>query len=70
MCLERAHGCLGACEGGPVVPGPPPLGSWGGSRGSRGAPLGGGPGPKSEARWWLSLPSIRIKIHVDLDIDF
>ena len=33
MCLERAHGCLGAWEGGPVVPGPPPLGSWGASQG-------------------------------------
>ena len=26
MYIERAHGCLGAWEGGPVVPGPPPLG--------------------------------------------
>ena len=25
MCLERAHGCLGAWEGGPVRPGPPEL---------------------------------------------
>ena len=32
-CLERAHGCLGAWEGGPVVPGPPPLGPWGTSQG-------------------------------------
>ena len=36
LCLERAHGCLGAWEGGPVVPGPPPLGPWGASRGLQG----------------------------------
>ena len=42
FCLERAHGCLGAWEGGPVGPGPPPLGSWGASQGLP----GGGPGPK------------------------
>ena len=29
LCLEHAHRCLGAWEGGPVVPGPPPLGPWG-----------------------------------------
>ena len=32
MFIEHAHGCLGAWEGGPVVPGPPPLGPWGASR--------------------------------------
>ena len=42
LCLERAHGCLGAWEGGPVVPGPPPLGPWGASQGVP----GGGPAPK------------------------
>ena len=36
------HGCLGAWKGGPVRPGPPPLGSWGASQGLP----GGGPGPK------------------------
>ena len=41
-CLERAHGCLGAWECGPEVPGPPPLGSWGTSQGLP----GGGPGSK------------------------
>ena len=30
---KHAHGCLGAWEGGPVVPGPPPLGPWGAFRG-------------------------------------
>ena len=30
---KHAHGCLGAWEGGPVVPGPPPLDPWGASRG-------------------------------------
>jgi len=29
---KHAHGYLGAREGGPVVPGPPPLGPWGASR--------------------------------------
>ena len=33
ICLERSHGCLGAWEGGPVGPGPPPLGPWGASQG-------------------------------------
>ena len=42
MCLEHAHGCLGAWESGPVVPGPPPLGPWGVSQGLP----GGGSGPK------------------------
>ena len=32
--------------------------------------LGGGPGPKSEARWLPSPLGFRIKTHVDLDIDF
>ena len=42
LCLEHAHGCLGAWESGPVGPGSPPLGSW---CTSQGLP-GGGPGPK------------------------
>ena len=51
MCVERAHGCLEAWEGGPVVPGPPPLGPWGASRGLPGAD----PGPMSACRTWRAL---------------
>ena len=47
LCLERAHGCLGAWEGGPVVPGPPPLGPWGASRG---LPRGGVPAESLRTR--------------------
>ena len=57
---------MGAWEGGPVGPGPPPLGSWGASQGLP----GGGPGGKFIARWWLCLLWIRIKNHVDFDVDF
>ena len=43
----------------PWVPGAPPGGS-----------LGGGPGPMSAGHLWLCLPWIRIKNHVDFDVDF
>ena len=59
LCLERAHGCLGAWEGGPVVPGPPPPGS-----------LGGEPGPNSAGRFVPSALGFRIVFHVDFDVDF
>ena len=73
FCLERAHVCLGAWEGGPVVPGPPPLGPWGASR----ELPGGGPGPKlqgsipvNSGHFPLSTLRIRIKTYVDFDVDF
>ena len=65
-CLERAHGCLGAWECGPVVPGPPPLGSWGTSQGLP----GGGPGSKLQGPIPCLDPKIRTKIYVDFDVDF
>ncbi len=54
----RAWG-LGAWEGGP-------LGPWGASQGLP----GGGPGPTSADRWSSCPPWIRIKNHVDFDVDF
>ena len=48
--------CLGRL---PWAPGAPP-----------GSSLGRVPGPKSAAHSVPDLPSIRIKIYVDLDIDF
>ena len=63
VCLERAHGCLGAWEGGPVVPGPPPLGPWGASP-------GGVPDPNYKDHFPYSTPRIRIKIAIDIDVDF
>ena len=63
LCLERAHGCLGAWEGGPVVPGPPPLGPWGAS-------LGGVPGPNYHCNLWAVALGFRIKIDVDLSVVF
>ena len=63
---KHAHGCLGAWEGGPVVPGPPP---W-----VPGAPpggsLGGVPGPMSAGQFRSGPIGFRIKIYVDLDVDF
>ena len=61
--IERAHGCLGAWEGGPVVPGPPPLGPWGASP-------GGVPAPNYKGQSRSSTLQIRIKIDVDLEVDF
>ena len=60
LCLERAHGCLGAC---PVVPGPPPWGPWGAS-------LEGGPGPNSSGRFVASPLGFGIIFYIDFDIDF
>ena len=54
---------MGAWEGGPVGPGPPPLGSWGAFQGLPGR----GPGPKLQGPLPLR---IRIKIYADFDIDF
>ena len=64
--LGRAHRCPGAWEVGPVVPGPPPLGPWGASRGLP----GGGPGPMSAAQNDLSPLGVSIVFNDDFDIDF
>ena len=48
--------CLGRL---PWAPGAPPRGS-----------QGGGPGGKFAGRWWSCLLWIRIKNHVDFDVDF
>ena len=66
MCLERAHGCLGAWEGGPVVPGPPPLGPWGASQGLP----GGAFGPMSAGQNVESPLGFRIVFYIDFDVDF
>ena len=63
---KHAHGCLGAWEGGPVVPGPPPLGPW---DASQGVP-GGGPGPMSEAQNWASPLGFGIVFYIDFDVVF
>ena len=64
---------MSAWEGGPGVPGPLPLGSWGASQGLP----GGGPGPKlqgsirvNSAHFPSSTLQIRIEIYVDADVDF
>ena len=72
MCLEHAHGCLGAWEGGPVVPGPPPLGPWGAPQSpwgaSRGVP-GGGPGPMSAGQNMASPLGFGMIFHINVDVD-
>ena len=57
---------MGAWEGGPVGPGPLPLGPWGTSQGVP----GGGPDPMSAGQKLAYPPWIRIKNHVDFDVDF
>ena len=57
---------MGAWEAGPVVPGPPPLGSWGASR----ELPGGGPGPMSVAQNVASPLGFRIIFYVDFDVVF
>ena len=61
---------MGAWEGGPVGPGPPPLGSWGASQGLP----GGGARPQTTRPTSRHFPSstlqIRITIYVDFDDDF
>ena len=66
ICLERAHGRLGAWEGGPVVPGPPPLGPWGASWGLP----GGGPGPNYKGQNVDSPHGFRIVFYIDFDVVF
>ena len=57
---------MGAWEGGPVGPGPLPLGSWGASQGLP----GGGPGPNSADQNLASPLGFGIVFYVDFDIDF
>ena len=47
-----------------------PLSPWGASRRVPGGPWGGGPGPMSEAQNVASPLGFRIKINVDVDVDF
>ena len=57
---------MGAWEGGPVGPGPLPLGPWGASQGLP----GGGPGPMSAGQNWVSPLGFGIVFIDDFDIDF
>ena len=57
---------MGAWEGGPVGPGPPPLGPWGASQGLP----GGVPGPNYKGQSPYSTLRIRIKIYHNFDVDF
>ena len=66
MCLECAHGCLGAWEGGPLVLGRLPL-----ALGALpGGPLRGLPGPMSAGQNRLSPFGFSTKTYVLLDDDF
>ena len=66
MFIERAHGCLGAWEAGPGVPGPLPWVPGARPRGSQGEVSG----PMSAGHLWACLLWIRIKNHVDFVVDF
>ena len=57
---------MGAWECGPVVPGPPPLGSWGTSQGLP----GGGPGSKLQDSITSLDPSNSHQSLCDVDVDF
>ena len=67
---KHAHGCLGAWEGGPVVPGPPMAASPGSLGRLPGGPRGGGPGPMSSGQNVASPLGFGIIFYIDFDIDF